>query len=253
MRVVGECVLVLMIVSASGPAQTVHHATPSERFPASWYPADNNVTYTETPVTGAPYEARRVTDGQSGSGMRVARDSAGRVHEEEPQPRLRPDGSLVQAREVSVEDPVSHCRFQWMEPWAASGPPTATVQCMPPTLHYNGQPPWAKAMASAAGEKPPAAPGDTVRNEALGEREFGGVRASGLRSTTTASDTGGAPGPAQTSTVEIWWSSELKEIVAMHSSIGYGTELRAIVRQEPDAALFYPPAGYRIQVLGTTP
>jgi hypothetical protein len=77
------------------------------------------------------------------------------------------------------------------------------------------------------------------------------VRASGLRSTTTASDTGG--GPAQASTVEIWWSSELKEIVAMHSSIGYGTELRAIVRQEPDAALFYPPAGYRIQVLGTTP
>jgi hypothetical protein len=30
-------------------------------------------------------------------------------------------------------------------------------------------------------------------------------------------------------------------------------DLHEIVRHEPDAALFYPPAGYRIQVLGTTP
>lgn len=251
MRVVGECVLVLIIVNASGRAQTVDHATPSERFPASWYPADNNVTYTETPVTGAPYEALRVTAGQSGSGTRVARDSAGRVHEEEPQPRLRPDGSLVQTREVSVEDPVSHCRFQWMEPWAASGPPTATVQCMPPTLHYNGGAMWQSLIADAPREEHPD-PSRTIRVAPLGERVIEGVRAVGTMRTILQED--GTGGPVQTSSVEVWASSELKEVVAMHQTpVGINMDLHEIVRHEPDAALFYPPAGYRIQVLGTTP
>jgi hypothetical protein len=121
---------------------------------------------------------------------------------------------------------------------------------MPPTLHYSGPPIWAKAMASAAGEKPPASPGETVRNETLGERDFDGVRASGLRRTVSASE---PQGSAVQSSTEIWWSSDLNEIVTIHSSVGYGTELRQIVRHEPDAALFYPPAGYRIQMLVTTP
>jgi hypothetical protein len=34
---------------------------------------------------------------------------------------------------------------------------------------------------------------------------------------------------------------------------GYGMELREISRHEPDASLFYPPAGYRIEAQAVAP
>jgi len=248
--VVGECVLVLMMVSASAQGQTVHHATPSERFPASWYPRDNDVTFTEMPVTGAPYEALQVQGGV-GRGTRVARDSAGRVRQETEQPRPGPDGGMVEAHEVSVNDPVSHCSFQWMEPWVGGGSPTATVTCMTPTLHYSPGAMWQSLTADEPREEHPD-PSRTIRVAPLGERVIEGVRAVGTMRTIVQEDRTG--GPVETSTVEIWASPELKEVVVMHQTPdGINMKLHEIVRHEPDAALFYPPAGYGIQVLRTTP
>jgi hypothetical protein len=233
----------LLLACTGAVAQTVHHATPSERFPAAWYPPDNDVTYTGAPVTGAPYEALQVMAGLSG-GTRVARDSAGRMREDSEQMRPGPDGGVLRVRNITVEDPVSHCRLQWSEPWAGSGVPTASVQCMTPTLHYSGEPMWQSLIAKEPREEHPF-PWETIAVAPLGERVFDGVRALGARRTITHKD--GQSGAVQTSTMEAWSSPELKEIVAMHQvPDDIDIELREIVQHEPDASLFYPPAGYRV-------
>lgn len=160
-------------------------APPSARFPAAWYPPDNDVTSTMAPVKGAPYEARLVMNGGQVGAPHTheplyARDSAGRTRTETPpQSRLGQDGRPVDVREVEVSDAVSHCIFHWAEPWMDSSVPTATMFCMPRTLHYNTQPNWSSILASmqAAEEHPSST--ETDRNEPLGVRTFDGIRAVG--------------------------------------------------------------------------
>jgi hypothetical protein len=50
-------------------------------------------------------------------------------------------------------------------------------------------------------------------------------------------------------------SAEMKEIVAMHAKAPYSfnTELRDIKLREPDPALFYPPANYKIESVPAHP
>ena len=155
---------VFCLVAASGRAQvpapvlTDVAPPPSSRFPASWYPADNDVTYTSAAQRGAPYTATlvmtwrlREPDGMTRtlvqSGLQ-ARDGAGRKREEMAMSRPDEQGGGITAHEVSVNDPVSHCNFRWMEPWVAPGPPRAMVSCMPRTLHYTEQNIYADAIAS---------------------------------------------------------------------------------------------------------
>ena len=77
---------------------------PSARFPAAWYPPDNDVTYTMASVKGAPYEARTMMGGPQ-PGMLVelealhARDSAGRTRIDTLQTRLK-DGQPVTVHET---------------------------------------------------------------------------------------------------------------------------------------------------------
>jgi hypothetical protein len=112
------------------------------------------------PVTGAPYEARVVMSSEQYGGPPVeqaplqARDSAGRMRTETSMgPRTAQDGKQVEVREVAIGDPVTHCSFQWEEPWVvAKSAPTATVQCMPRTVHFSEQSMWSSVASMKAGK-----------------------------------------------------------------------------------------------------
>ena len=154
-----ECSVVLCAAAwcALGIAQAAAQETvdvtppPSARFPAAWYPPDNDVTSTMAPVKGAPYEAWLVMD--DGAGNRsagkplYARDSEGRTRTEAIGSRIGPDDKPVEVREVEVNDAVTHCMFHWTEPWLEKSPPLATVNCMPRRRHYDAQPNWSSAMS----------------------------------------------------------------------------------------------------------
>jgi hypothetical protein len=242
----------------------IHVAEPSARFPAAWYPPDNNVTYTSAPVTGAPYTARLVQRSEMNGGAALsggaalgdrplqARDSAGRMRSETPEIRLK-DGKPIAVRSVRVDDPVSHCSFEWREPWVDTGAPTATVQCMTRTLHINDQPAmWSVIASTKVGQEHPL-PYETDETEAIGERTFDGVRAVGFRIVKTLKGVG----PQQTQVIEseMWSAPAMKEIVAIYvkGAMGYSIELQEIQLREPDSKLFYPPANYRIEPLSNHP
>ena len=248
----------LAVSPLKGQETTDVAPTPSARFPAAWYPPDDDVTHTMAPVKGAPYEARVVMSSEQYGKAAVeqatpqARDAAGRTRTETIQSRLGLDGKLVEVREVEVSDAVSHCMFHWAEPWVGKNAPTATVSCMPRTLHYNAQPMWASVASMKPGEEHPR-PQEADQTEAIGERTFDGVRAVGFRRVKIIKN----PDPKQTQTIEseIWTAPEMKEIVAIYvkGPGGYGIELRDIKLREPDAGLFYPPANYKIVPAGTQP
>jgi hypothetical protein len=260
--------LVFCLVAASGgaqvsaPVQTDVAPPPSSRFPASWYPADNDVTYTSAAQRYAPYTATLVAtwrlrdpDGMTKtltqSGFQ-ARDEAGRKREEMAMPRPDEHGGVIVAHEVSVNDPVSHCSFRWMEPWVAPGPPRAMVACMPRTLHYTEQDIYADAIASQPQELI-SAPDSSDRSEPLGTRRIEGFDATGVRRIRTRS---AAPSGTVVLTTEIWYSQELKELLELRQTLGPEVQpgegplpdfkLTQIHRGEPDEKLFYPPDGYKI-------
>jgi hypothetical protein len=236
---------------------------PSARFPASWYPPDNDVTSTGTPTVGAPYTAVLVTTSwfrnqatgevhvftQNG---RQARDAAGRRREETEMPRPDGHGGTIMAHEVSVNDPVSHCSFQWMEPWVADGEPVATVSCMPRTLHYNGHEMYGDSLVSERREVHEPT-GDVYLSEPLGKRSFGDFEAEGVRNTKTIERNG----KTQRLVTELWYALALKELLEFKKvpepnskeemSVVPDFELTKIHRGEPDPALFYPPPSYEIR------
>ena len=82
----------------------------------------------------------------------------------------RPDGhgGTIMAHEVTISDPISHCSFRWMEPWVAPGKPTATVTCMPRTLHYINQNIWADSIVTEPKKK--YEPDADYLSEPLGNR-----------------------------------------------------------------------------------
>jgi len=98
-----------------------------------------------------------------------------------------------------------------MEPWAASDKPTATVACMPRKLHYTNQNLYSDAMVSAPREV--HSPGSSELSQPLGTRKFGDVEAIGVRRTTTT--TNSQTGEVVKSVTEIWYSSDLKELLEM--------------------------------------
>jgi hypothetical protein len=74
----------LAVTPLAGQETTDVAPPPSARLPAAWYPPDNDVTSTMTPVKGAPYEARTMMGGPY-PGLPIeqealhARDGAGRT------------------------------------------------------------------------------------------------------------------------------------------------------------------------------
>ena len=258
------CMATLLCKGQTNEPITVDVApAPSARFPSSWYPPDNDVTYTTAPQRNAPYVGTLVTTfhvANSASGevkvlsqsTKQARDSAGRTRTEEVRPRPDGHGGVVQAHEVEVSDPVSHCSFRWMEPWIAPGKAEATVTCMPRTVHYNQQNIYADSIVSEPKEVHSV---NTVdRYEPLGKRQMDNLEAVGVRHTRTR--TNAQTGEVLSMVIEMWYSPELKEMLEMdfiphakdkaEESQLPSFKLTNISREEPNPALFYPPAGYEI-------
>jgi hypothetical protein len=257
-------VFCLSAVSALGQATApvlTDVAPPSSRFPDNWYPADNDVTYTSSAQRDAPYSATLVTTSQlRDPGVETkalvqtglqARDGAGRKREEMAMPRPDDHGGVIMAHEVTVNDPVSHCSFRWMEPWVAPSPPTATVTCMPRTLHYTDQNIYADAITSHP-QQISSTPDTTDRSEPLGTRRIEGFEATGVRHTRTRT---AAPSGTIMLTTEIWYSQELQELLELRQTLEPETQpgpladfkLTQIRRGEPDERLFYPPENYKIE------
>ena len=211
--------------------------------------------------TGAPYTAMMVmtvtfpaSPGSSemkslSASTFQARDSAGRTRTEESKPRPGGNGTgMVEVHVVSVNDPVSHCSFQWEEPWVVTGTPGGTVRCMPRRVQFNQPDVWVVSMK--VGETRETYPNevDVYRTEAIGERVFEGVEASGVRRTKTVTNL--QTKEVRTLVSELWYSTELREVMEM-KEVPAGAEipdfkLTKIHRGEPDEALFYPPAGYKM-------
>jgi hypothetical protein len=262
-------VLLFCLAAGSGGAQVRTQVVtdvappPSSRFPTAWYPADNDVTYTSAAQLGAPYSATLVTTFQlrnpDGTVKTLsqstfqARDGAGRKREETETPRPDGHGGIIRTHDVSVNDPVSHCSFQWMEPWVAPGQPTATVTCMPRTLHYE-QNMYADEISSAPQDLH-SFPGVTDRSEPLGTRPMEGLDAVGVRHTRTLADA--QRGKTTVLVTEIWYSQQLKELLELRQTQQPESQqnesplpdfrLTQIHRGEPGERLFYPPDGYKIQ------
>jgi len=237
---------------------------PSPRFPARWYPADTvPVTESLVPVTGDHYTAVAVqtstfqnpqtgkTDVRVDKGF-TARDSHGRTRVEDP-----PSGAVngVPIRNVRVQDPVSHCSFHWDEPAAAlvASPerPVAIVTCLPRTVNYVYFDIWAQKNFTSVRDV--TSDTGSEHGEPLGKRMFGEVEAIGVRNTITRKNA--QTGELVTSGGEIWYSPSIREVVRLRSNpteVPGGTpdaELTEIHLVEPEPALFYPPANYRIFTL----
>jgi hypothetical protein len=249
---------------AKPPVSTDLAPPPSSRFPASWYPADNDITNTSAPQRGSPYSATLITTWQlrdpngntrplSNSTFQ-ARDAAGRKRDEVEMPRPDGHGGVIKAHEVSIGDPVSHCSFRWMEPWVATGPPTATVTCMPRTVHFTPQNIYADELSNAPQDRN-SFPGVTDRSEPLGTRRIEDLDATGVRHTRTRTEA--QSGKTTVLITEIWYSSQLQELLEMRLTESPGTQpensplpnykLTEIHRGDPDEKLFYPPDGYKIE------
>jgi hypothetical protein len=251
--ILGILFLLATIPAGSQATSNTHTAPPpSARFPATWYPADNRNTYTEAPVKGVPYSATlvttyalppSVTPPHNNLVQRDAwyRDSMGRYRREQGRSGSykSPDGVMHDVplvREIEVNDPVSHCRFNWVEPWKGVERPSATVSCMSRIVEYSGSDPFSWIMKQEAHVDP------TSRAEPLGKVTLEGLEALGMRVTKTS----------QTTTVvfEFWYSPQLHESLRfgpVTPSSGYFTfELKDIHLGEPNPDLFYPPSNYRI-------
>lgn len=241
---------------------------PSEKFPAEWYSAqdpyyplpDGGVVHTNAPVVGAPFSGTAVMSSEVAVPGRppmkgrtrtfTMRDSAGRTRTEElapemdGRPTMRPDLGNGQIR-IEVNDVVTHCSFRWVEPARAEADKTASVQCLPRTVTMQPDGMESKMTRQMAETVHPF-PWQTSQIEPLGEKVIAGVKALGIRQTVT--DTHMSAGQPQV--MEIWWSPEIKEILEAKpfgdATGRFTIDMTDIKRLEPDPALFYPPAGYKI-------
>jgi hypothetical protein len=245
---------------------------PSEKFPVEWYSTqdpyhptpDGGVVHTDAPVIGAPFTGTIVVSGQASvpgrpsvaSRMRtvMVRDSAGRTRIE--MLPLEVDGVLARTPggpigKIEVNDAATHCTFGWVEPPQTGVGKAASVRCLPRTIRFQADGMESKMTKQVAETLHPF-PWQTLQIEPLGEKIVAGMKAVGIRQ--TLADTQTSPGQPQVT--EIWWSPEIKEILVskpVGDATGRSTiEMTDIKRLEPDPALFYPPAGYKI-VSGAPP
>lgn len=234
---------------------------PSDRFPASWYPEPSDKVFHLTVDKNAPYMATRVNIEQCQCEGKIvahsarsiqARDSSGRTRYEEIEGGISLN---PRQRTVTVSDPVSHCEFRWVEPAIGPEKPTALVDCLPRTLRYINQNPWALEWEHFSVDEPKAKD-PSILSEHLGKRMFGDVEAEGLRRTVTY-PIAEKPGEIQKGVTETWYSPDIKEKI-QEKQDNYSSQfplrhqttkmqLTNIERKEPDPRLFYPPKGYEIE------
>lgn len=224
-------------------------------------------------VKGAPYSAEIVTeslqilaDGNrivQRSTARVYRDSEGRLRREEDRPSGSPSISITDpVAGVSFSlDPTNHIAFQ--TPNLAMIRVNQALETAHETLRFHTAPGNAKFLSSGdsiatAGIGFVSADGLAVNErlevERLASRDIEGVRAEGVRRTTTIP--AGAIGNELPITVvsEEWRSSDLQILVLTERSdprVGTSTyRLLNITRTEPPLYLFEVPADYTVKQSG---
>jgi hypothetical protein len=179
------------------------------------------------------------------------RDGAGRTRTEQSLgPTKLDDKNIGPGRkEIEVNDVVTHCMFRWGEPWTGQGQPIATVSCVSKMSFSPWDTSWgAKAQISSDS----TAFDRTTKSQPLGHKTIEGLDCLGMRSTLTTSlpANPGGPLPPEQVVLERWWSPAINEVIwfgPVPPQSGVPTfELKDIHPGEPDPALFYPPANYRI-------
>lgn len=239
------------------------------------------------PVAGAPYQAEEVTrsvqklyDGTvitHETRSTIARDGDGRVRQDMYMVHsVQLDGRQLNrtSQSTTVGDPITHSMLFWtgdtlktaMRMQLPALPTTAVPKADIAGMPGIGSPPVPRGVQML---KEDAAPmrtvnlgangrGTTSKNqvsiENLGQQSIEGVLATGKRVTTTI-PTGEIGNDRPIVVVhEEWRSPDLKILVKTFDSdprSGEQTmELHNIVRAAPDAALFQPPAGFKIQDMG---
>jgi hypothetical protein len=177
------------------------------------------------------------------------RDSAGRIRDEELFSEM-PNAVSGMPNEITAVDTVQHCQFTWYEPAVREQDREAVVNCLSLELSRTDDSPASK-MTDPKPETVHEQLGNITRTTIttpLGKRMMQGLEAVGIHAVTTDVD---AEGKTQDTTeMEMWWSPALYEILSMtvkSRASQVSMEFSDIKMEEPDAGLFYPPAGYRIR------
>ena len=170
---------------------------------------------------------------------RVARDSKGRIYREQHLPWTEDINHPIYY--VNIYDPVARQRIQ-IDPQkriVAIGPLEQQYQ-----TDYNPNE-YLTLRAKRAGE--------TFKNEKLGTQEFAGVKVWGRRTTHSFPLVISGKSQMVVSMEECWYSDQAGvDVLLRRSDPRSGepvTELVNLSDEEPNIAMFQPPAGYSIQRL----
>jgi len=194
-------------------------------------------TSTETKADGTVVNHRRVS--------RIMRDSAGRQRFEDGQDEAGPQAGAAPA--VRLYDPTIHL-FASLD--ATTG--VAKISTMGKTSAAPLAVPASRDKTGPANEQtdlaqPRSQSGEGVTRQPLPPREIAGLHAEGVRTTTTIP--AGKDGAPAVTVVDDVWESPLwrMQLLHIHDDPRKGrsqAQILELAREEPDAALFYPPGGY---------
>lgn len=189
-----------------------------------------------TPVAGAPFSATAeiqtevtLPDGSVETRHTInmiARDSVGRIHNERRQLVSESFHGTPRILSVHIFDPQTRMSTFY-------NPTTQVAQ--------------ERLLPASPLETRPSEPG--TKPEDLGTSNLNGVEAKGLRYTRTISAAKSGTGKDVVVTDEYWYSDELHiNLMVRHTDPRSGTQtvaLTSINRQEPDAAMFQVPTGFK--------
>jgi hypothetical protein len=160
----------------------------------------------------------------------IARDSAGRTHNENRYSLSPADNGEGRIRDITIFDPNTRSKTT-----VVPATRSATVLVQPaPKLH---------PAVRAARQEP--------QREDLGSSEIAGISVHGFRQTHTIPEGREGNDRPITITDEYWYSDELHmNITVKHTDPRHGTQfvtLTQLKRQEPDPKMFEVPPGYTMQ------
>jgi hypothetical protein len=257
-----HCLAAVAVVMASGIMASAQSTpcTPSMGYGGSYSYGvpPKNKPYSGTIKTS---HEQKLPDGnviRSVMQARFARDSAGRTMAEMPLGCERgDDGQFHEELDVMVNDPVSRTTMSW-HVGLGGHPKVAVVRyetdlSVQPVKRPDPTPEELERrqkMAQAARLQQQQQQSRT-RTENLGTRDFNGISAEGTRTTRTIPAGEEGNDLPLVSINEMWIDKEMGlTLLSISDDPRTGrttTEFEELNREEPDPALFAPPAGYTVQ------
>lgn len=225
-----SCLLLLAAAAAALSAQQVREQPPL--YPGTF---SNVPGVFVTPIPGVPFTATVVIESKQilpdgttetkVSQVFIARDSGGRIRNERH--AMMPEGfrGMPPLEGVHVFDPATRISYM-MNPFTR----IARERVIPPPVNY--------------------APGRDTKSVDLGTTTLNGIQTRGTRINRTVPAQFSGTGKAVTVTDEFWYSEELHmNLLETHTDVRGGVQtvsILSIKREEPSAALFEVPAGYKV-------